>query len=195
MDNLTHTLTAVTLGHAGLNRKTRFATLALLLGSNLPDIDLAWSFRGSAGYLKYHRGITHSILGVTVLAVLLAFALHYLGSRTAPRKNAPPLNIRWLLATCWIATAGHLLLDFTNAYGVRPFLPFSGRWCAWGIMPIIDPMLLALLAAGWGLPALFRLISEEVGAGKPGFRRGAVIALAGMVLLWGLRDRARARVL
>jgi len=195
MDNLTHTLTAISLGHAGLERKTRFATLALVLGSNLPDIDLAWSFRGPAGYLKYHRGITHSFLGVTVLAAGLGLLLLYLARRSPAKRNAPALNARWLFVICWIATATHLLMDFSNAYGVRPFLPFSSRWYAWGIMPIVDPILLGLLVVGWGLPALFRLISEEVGAGKPGFRRGAILALVCMALLWGLRDRARRRVL
>jgi inner membrane protein len=195
MDNLTHTLTAVSLSRAGLNRRTRFATLALVAGSNLPDIDLAWSARGTASYLKYHRGITHSFLGVTALAAGLGLVLCLFALRTTPNKNSPPLDARWLFGICWIGTASHLFMDFTNAYGVRPFLPFSSRWYAWDIMPIVDPLLLALLAAGWALPALFRLISEEVGGGKPGFRRGAMVALSGMVLLWGLRDLARSRVL
>jgi len=42
MDNLTHTLTAVAISHTGLNRKTRFATLTVILGGNAPDIDLLW---------------------------------------------------------------------------------------------------------------------------------------------------------
>ena len=64
MDNLTHTLTAVALSHAGLRRKTRFATLTLIAAANLPDVDIISRFWGSATYLKYHRGFTHSILGV-----------------------------------------------------------------------------------------------------------------------------------
>jgi len=78
MDNLTHTLTALALSQAGLNRKTRFATLALVVGANLPDLDLLSRLGGSLAYLKYHRGITHSILGVTILAALLAGALCYI---------------------------------------------------------------------------------------------------------------------
>ena len=195
MDNVTHTLTAIALSNTGLNRKTRFATLALVLGSNLPDIDIVWSLRGTASYLKFHRGITHSFLGVTVLAGLLAATLHHFARRAAPKQNAPPLNGAWLFAICCIATATHLLMDFTNAYGVRPLLPFSGHWYAWGIMPIIDLILLAVLLAGWAVPALFRLVSEEVGTIKPGFRRGALAALTCMLLLWGLRDSAHRRVL
>jgi inner membrane protein len=195
VDNLTHTLTALALSQAGLNRKTRFAALALVLGANLPDADMLTRVAGTATYLKYHRGITHSILGVTVLAVLLAGIIYYFGRRAAPKRSAPPLDGRWLLGICLIATSSNLLLDFTNAYGVRPFLPFSGRWYAWDIMFILDPLLLLLLALGLGLSLLLQLVSEEVGSRKPAFRGGAIFSLCVLVLLWGIRDFAHRRVL
>jgi inner membrane protein len=195
LDNLTHTLTGLALSQAGLNRKTRFATLALVLGANLPDADMLTRIAGTAEFLKYHRGITHSILGVTVLAVLLAGVIYYFGRRALPRRSAPPLNRRWLLGICLIATSSNPLLDFTNSYGVRPFLPFSGRWYAWDIMYILDPLLLLLLTLGLGLSLLLRLISEEVGARKPTFRGGAIFALCSLVLLWGIRDLAHRRAL
>ena len=195
MDNITHTLTAVALSQAGLNRKTRFATLALVVGANLPDVDLVWAYGGTATYLKYHRGITHSLLGVTVLAALLGCIIYFAGRRAAPKKNAPPLRSGWLFFLCWIGTASHLLMDFTNQYGVRPFLPFSGRWYAWDIMFIFDPFLLALLALGLGIPAILRVASEEVGADRPTYRWGAIFSLVCLTLLWGVRDMAHRRVL
>lgn len=195
MDNLTHTLTGIALGQAGLNRKTRFATLALILSSNAPDADIVTRVRGSAAYLEYHRGITHSLTGLTVLAVVLAGTIYLLGRRARPKPSSPPLRGRWLFLVCSIGLLGHLLLDFTNQYGVRPFLPFSGRWYAWDIVPIFDPALFLVLAAGLGLPFLLRLVSEEVGGQPPGYRRGALLALAGMALLWGLRDASHRRVL
>jgi inner membrane protein len=196
LDNLTHTLTAIAMSQAGLNRKTRFATLALVIGANLPDIDLLWSGGGRASYLKYHRGFTHSLVGVTVLGAALAALIYYLGPKAAPpRKASPPLDRRWLFATCWIATGSHFLMDFTNAFGVRVFSPFSERWYAWDIMPIVDFLLLALLTLGLGVPALLRIISEEVGARKPAYQRGAIFALVSLVLLWGVRDVAHRRAL
>src|SRR2546422_10483637 len=144
MENLTHTLAGVALSQVGFNRKTRYATLAMAIGANLPDVDLVTRFAGSTVFLKYHRGITHSFLGVSVLAALLAGTFFFLGRRAQPAKNSPPLDGRWLLAGCWLATASHLLLDFTNSYGVRPFLPFSGKWYAWGIVFIVDTVLLEI---------------------------------------------------
>ena len=41
MDNLTHTLYGFALAKAGLERTAKQATAALLIGANLPDIDLA----------------------------------------------------------------------------------------------------------------------------------------------------------
>jgi len=195
MDNLTHTLAGIALSQAGLNRKTRFATLALILGSNAPDADLVSRVGGSATYLEYHRGITHSLVGVTGIALVLTAVIYFAGRKAKPKTSGPPLDARWLFAVCWIATLGHLLLDFTNQYGVRPFLPFSGRWYAWDIMPIFDLMLWLMLGIGLGLPFLLRMVSEEVGANRPGYWRGAVLGLAGMLLLWGLRDNNHRRVL
>ena len=195
MDNITHTLAGIAISQAGFNRKTRYATLAIVIGSNLPDIDSVSGFWGSVTYLAHHRGITHSILGVAVLGVALAAAFYFLGTKVRPGKSGPPIDGLWLLLACLVATGSHLLLDFTNSYGVRPFLPFSGRWYAWGIEPIIDPLIWLVLIAGLGLPVLFRLISEEVGARKTGFQTGAVFSLCAIVALWALRDFSHRRAL
>lgn len=194
MDTLTHTLTAVAISQAGLNRKTRFATLTVVLGANLPDIDWVTRLDSSATCLKYHRGITHSLLGVSVLGLLLGWAVWALGRKAQP-KSGLPLAGGWLLLAAGLGTASHLLLDFTNSYGVRPFLPFSGRWYSWDIMFIFDPLLLALLIIGLGLPMILRLVSEEVGMGRMRPRWGAVFSLCTLVALWGVRDFAHRRVL
>jgi inner membrane protein len=197
MDNVTHTLTAVALSQAGFNRKTRFATVALILAGNIPDVDVVSSFASSAAYLKYHRGLTHSILGATVLAGGVTAVVYLWGRRARPakQKGAPPLNLWWLALAAWTGVASHLLLDLANSYGVRFLEPFSSRWFAWDIMFVVDPLLLLILVVGLGAPLLFRVISEEVGARKPGFQKGAIAALGLMAALGGLRSFAHARVI
>ncbi len=194
MDNLTHTLAGIAISQAGLNRKTRFATLTLILTANAPDIDVIAGLKDGISYLKYHRGITHSLAGICVLAVLIWALVCWLGKRTSPKPHLP-IRERWLLLAAFLGTASHLLLDFTNGYGVRPFLPFSGKWYAWDIMPIIDPLLLAIFFAGLAISWLLRVVSEEVGAGKPRGRAGAVFCLCGMISLWAIRDFAHRRAL
>src|SRR5262249_50640584 len=75
-------------------------------------------------------------------------------------------------------------------YGVRPFWPFLGKWDSWGIVFIVEPALLILLIAGLALPALFLLISDEIGERRKGPRgRGtAVLSLGGGVCVLGMRD-------
>jgi len=106
-----------------------------------------------------------------------------------PLTQAP---VRWgvLYGFCLIALLSHILLDWTNNYGVRPFFPFNPRWYADSIVFIFEPVLFGVLLVGLVAPALFGLIAGEVGARRPAFRgRGwAVFALAAMVALWGWRQ-------
>ncbi len=62
----------------------------------------------------------------------------------------------------------HILLDFTNNYGVRPFWPFWEKWYSWDIVFIIEPLLLILLIGGLVVPALFSLINDEIGVRRKG---------------------------
>lgn len=198
MDNLTHTLTGIALAQAGLKRKSRFSMLALIIASNLPDIDVVAAPHGGIAYLKYHRGITHSLIGLTVLAAILAIIIYVVGRRASPAKDAPPISLKWLFLVCWIGTACHVLMDFTNAYGIRPFLPFSGRWFALDLMPIVGPWLLLILILGLCVPVLLRMVTEEVGERKGeghAIRNGAIFSLAAMVALWGLRAASRQKAL
>lgn len=198
MDNLTHTLTGIALGQAGLKRKSRFAMLGLIIASNAPDVDIVARLRGSLAYLEHHRGISHSLIGLTALAAIVALILHAIARRAAPGKNSPPLNLKWLFLVCWIGAAVHVLMDFTNAYGIRPFLPFSGRWFELDIVPIIDMWILLALLAGLCVPGLLSIVTEEVGARKGNAgaaRNGAIFSLCVIAALWGLRGLSHHRAI
>ena len=56
MDNVTHSLVGAALGRAGLYRRTRLAAGALIIGANLPDIDVLGLPFGEN--LSIRRGIT-----------------------------------------------------------------------------------------------------------------------------------------
>jgi inner membrane protein len=111
--------------------------------------------------------------------------------RGRPIKN-PALPPRWglLFLFAYIAGLSHILLDFTNNYGVRPFWPFWEKWYSWDIVFIVEPLLWIALTAGLVVPGFFALIGQEVGERRPGLRgrTAAILALAAMVLLWGVRD-------
>jgi len=180
------------MARAGLNRKTALATATMTLAAEAGDLDMLGNFKGPVFGFAHHRGFTHSFLGVPmVAAVVLGFM--YLVWRLRGRKvKDPNLPPRWGLLFLFACLAGvsHILLDFTNNYGVRPFWPFSEKWYSWDIVFIIEPVLLIFLTAGLVLPALGSLVNAEIGAQRKGphGRLAAVLALCGVVLVWGIRD-------
>jgi inner membrane protein len=180
------------MGRAGLNRKTALATLTLTLAAEAPDLDVLGSFGGRAFGFAHHRGFTHSFLGVPIdAAVVLGFV--YLVWRMRGRKTRDPnLPVRWgwLYFFACLAGLSHILLDFTNNYGVRPFWPFSERWYSWDIVFIFEPVMFGILLLGLAVPALFGLIDREIGARRrgPRGRLAATLALVSVALMWGVRD-------
>ncbi len=196
MEPITHFLTGAALSRAGLNRTTALATVTMTLAAEAADIDFLANLKGSAVGFAQHRGVTHTFLGVPFVAALtlaVVWAVRALWQRMRKRPPRPgALPVRWgrLYGLACIAALSHLLLDFTNNYGLRPFFPFQGRWYAWDIVFIVEPVMLTLLIAGLVLPSLFGLVAAEVGARAKGprGRGGAIFALAGILLLWGVRD-------
>ncbi len=142
MENVCHTLAAFALARAGLRKTTPLATTALVVGANLPDVDLAWSsFRSALVYYHEHRGFTHSIAGFAVLALSWWIALIVIDRRLPVRRfedKAKPLP---LLVAATIGVGSHVLMDAANSYGIRPFLPWSDRWVHGDLWVIVDPWL------------------------------------------------------
>jgi inner membrane protein len=182
------------------------ATLTLALAFEAPDIDSIYYFGGSVTGLQHHRGITHSFLGSPFVAagvLAIVYGVHrWRNSRqgkgtggksggTVPRL---PPNWKLLYGYALFGALVHLLQDFTNNYGVRPFAPFNRQWYAWDIVFIVDPIMLLALFLGLALPALMALITEEIGSRKPQFRgRGAAIfallCLAAVILVRDFEHR------
>ena len=71
MEPVTHFLTGACMGRAGFNRKTAYATLAMTLAAEAPDLDMFWGLRGPVAALEHHRGITHTLVGAPLMALLV----------------------------------------------------------------------------------------------------------------------------
>ncbi len=87
MEPLTHFLTGACLSRAGFNRRTAYATLAMTLAAEAPDLDMLWAFRGPVAALEHHRGITHTFLGAPFVALAVTGTV-YLWHRLRNRKDA-----------------------------------------------------------------------------------------------------------
>jgi len=120
---------------------------------------------------RYHRGISHSLFAVPVIAAAAAGVWWLLGRRARRRARAnPPLEppapdgaapqrgppgFGWLLACCFVAVLSHPLLDWCTSYGTQILLPLTDTRYAIDAAPIIDliytPILIVTLVACWAV--------------------------------------------
>lgn len=202
MDNLTHLLVGVTAAKAGLERLSPGATTLCVIAANAPDADIiVLAFGDRWDFLQHHRGITHAIVGVIGLAVLLPLIFYAVDRLCSRFKNrAPKTKLKGLLIVSFIASATHPLLDWTNNYGIRFFLPWSQKWSYGDLVFIVDPYLWLILGGAaflltartrflkfvWAVIAAiltFLIIASPRSNGLPNPR---LIALIWIVVLIGL---------
>ena len=205
MDNITHSLVGIALADLSLRRRSsrtdrRLAVGAGIIAANLPDIDLAYSSIAPQplGFLLHHRGHTHTVFGLVVLALLLMLAYRLVLSI---RKLRGVDRIRlWSLIA--LALASHLLLDSLNSYGVHPFHPFDSRWYFGDAVFIFEPSLWLLLgiAVAWSarnragrlaaaLPiAIFPLTMLSMNIISP--EGAASLAIVGLPFAWITRRQS-----
>ena len=108
-DNLTHGLAGALLAQTGLQQRYgQAATVALVVGAELPDLDSLFALGGPVLSLAHHRGMTHWLLGgagLAVLGVLLLWRLF----------RAHPLSAWILHGTSGLKTVGSSTICHTSA--------------------------------------------------------------------------------
>jgi inner membrane protein len=130
MFNSTHSLVGLALARTGFDRRVPHASWIAVIAANIPDIDIIALVWGTPAYIDHHRGITHTIVGVPLLALMLAA----IGWKVRG-------EFRWTFLLALLGAASHLLLDYGNNYGLRPFLPLNNAWYYGDTLFIIDPLL------------------------------------------------------
>ena len=185
LEPITHFLTGACLARAGFNRKTALATATMTLAAEAPDLDVLASFKGPVFGFEHHRGFTHSFLGLVLVSAVVVGFMWLIWRLRGRKTNIPDLPPRWglLFLFAYIAGVSHILLDFTNNYGVRPFWPFWGKWYSWDIVFIVEPILYIFLIAGLVAPLIFSRHEP-----LPRGRTAAVIALICVAGLYAVRD-------
>ncbi len=182
MDNVTHSLVGLLASKAGLERLSPKTTAVCILAANAPDSDIvALLFGDRWTYLHHHRGITHSIIGTLVLALIVPVAFYLFDRLVAGvRQRQPRLRLNGLLAASLVVSATHPLMDWTNNYGVRLLLPWSPRWFHGDLVFIVDPFLWLALGG-----AAFLLTSR--GKWQLVFWLAAALFLTYMVMVVSIR--------
>jgi inner membrane protein len=185
LDNLTHSLFGLTLARTPLGRGGRASTMALVLASNAPDIDIVATAGGSAKYLEWHRGPTHGLPGVIGLGLVVAAIGWSIDRKWGSSGRTARVSFLRLCIISMIGVACHVLMDLPTSYGTRPLSPFAWTWFAQDWEPIVDVYLLAILAAGlW----FGRVTERAAGVSAATARsRNAVLALGLMLVNYGIR--------
>jgi inner membrane protein len=185
LEPITHFLTGACLARAGFNRKSALATATMTLAAEAPDLDVFSSFKGPVFGFAHHRGFTHSFLGLFLTSALVIGFMYLIWILRGRKTSIPGQAPRWrlLFVFAYIAGLSHILLDFTNNYGVRPFWPFWEKWYSWDIVFIVEPALYIFLILGLIVPQLFFWREPA-----PRGRKAAILALLCVVGLWAFRD-------
>lgn len=171
MDNLTHSLTGAITAKFIESRPTapeeksgyrRTFFWLFVISANIPDIDVILGLAGDPIFsIKYHRGISHSLLFAPILALALA-GLFLFFSKV---KN---IRILWIVALLGVVL--HILFDLVTSFGTQILSPVSGTRYALDWMFIIDPVLTLGLA-------MFLVL------GKSFPRRSSIIASCGIAFM------------
>ena len=159
----------------------------MVLAANVPDVDVVSLFGGGLNYLKWHRSYTHALASAPVMALIPVLILFAFRAR-------PTI---WAYFFSLLGVLSHLVLDWTNVYGIRLLLPFSSTWVRLDQTDVVDPWIWAVLLLAVAAPALGKLVSSEIGAkAGPGPRRGwAWFALIAVLAYDGARYAAHTRAL
>jgi len=154
MDNVTHSLAGLLIAESTVRLRARVtrtepsprfrtvAAISSMAAANLPDADLFYTGVGGEHlrYMLHHRGHTHTVLmavvGAAVISAVAVFAMRW-HARRGPVRADP----RWLAGLLFVSTLSHLVLDWTNSYGVHPFWPVDDRWRYGDAVFIVEPWL------------------------------------------------------
>jgi membrane-bound metal-dependent hydrolase YbcI (DUF457 family) len=171
MDWLTHSAAGAFIGWASPQRREGpSAALLVIAGSLLPDADslIEPLLDPQSGFA--HRGFTHSLLGLAVLAPLAALvALRLFRARNYGR----------LVALIAIGMFSHLVLDLPTPLGAKLFYPFSDEYVHLDFLGYLDWTLFTL--------ALFVLLATWTYAKRDtAVRRGILSAVLLSTLSWWL---------
>ena len=171
MDSLTQIALGASLSVAVMGRRTAVWKSALWggLAGLLPDLDVLIDHGDAILNMIRHRGPSHSLFWLTLLAPALAYLAWRLSAPAgAGRDEGRQASWRrWCLAL-WLALFTHPLLDLMTIYGTQVLQPWTDE--AWGLgsIFIIDPLYSLPLLGGLLLAGVFRRVERGLRANALG---------------------------
>lgn len=134
MDSITQAMLGASIQGAVLGRwQGRKALVFGAMLGTLPDLDVVIDFGDAVADVTYHRGFSHSLFVIGLIAVLLTWLV---------RKVWPhaEYSTRRLFACIALVLFTHVLLDAFTTYGTQLFWPLPTPPVAISSIFIIDPL-------------------------------------------------------
>lgn len=174
MDPLTHALSGLAMAHAGFRQRIgRSAVLAVTAGALAPDLDSVMGLWDQFAAIRYHRGLTHSVFGGLILALLVAWPIY----RWSTHKR-----YRVLVGLVYLGILIHIALDTITSFGTMVLYPLTSTRFALDLAFIVDP----ILTGAFAIPLLVAWRRPHLAA------RAVRIGLAAALLYLGLAAGAKA---
>ncbi|MFH1259956.1 MAG: metal-dependent hydrolase [Elusimicrobiota bacterium] len=121
MDPLSHCLCGALAAKAKSGETYgRFFFWFLVVAGALPDLDIFAGFWGMKAYLFYHRGLTHSFVGIFAQALIAALILFFYYAEEIK-------SFLYFYLISFSILLIHLFGDWATSYGTPLFLPFSNK--------------------------------------------------------------------
>ena len=156
MDSITQALLGASVQASLLGRwQGRKSLLYGAMLGTLPDLDVLIDFGDAVANTTYHRGFSHSLFVLSVLAVALAWLIR----RIRPHPDYSGMR---LFLTLWLVLITHVTLDAFTSYGTQLLWPLTSAPIAWSSVFIIDPL--------YSVPLLLTVLAGAIA----GFRGRAV---------------------
>ncbi|KKK95555.1 hypothetical protein LCGC14_2671620 [marine sediment metagenome] len=168
MDTITQGLLGAATAQLGFRQRIGpGATWAAVATAIVPDLDiflaplmqLTGSEMAEGAVSRIHRGLSHSLLMVPIIAAVVAGIWYLLRRRRQVDPAAAPF---WMLyACCFVAALSHPLLDWCTSYGTQLLAPFTDRRFAIDAAPIIDLIYTATLILTLGACRIVRKLTRK----------------------------------
>ena len=155
MDPITHGLAGAVIARAGFSRSLeKWGSVTGVLVALSPDADYILRLFGEEIFLRYHRGITHSLIFLPVYSLFWALLFQRLsGTR----------RFLYFYLLCFFSLLSHILLDLMTSFGTMALVPITDQRLSWDLVFIVDLYFTGILLIPILLACLFKRYKRVLG--------------------------------
>jgi|GEM_PF-2198393 len=140
VDLVSHGLMGTMMAGLGLKEKYGMAGVMTMIIANIaPDLDIITGVKGARTFYKYHREVTHSLLGAGILWALISSGIYFFTHLD---------NFLLIAAMVGTGLAGHLLMDSLTPWGLPLFYPFKDKKYGFDLVWFFDPVIMSSMIGG-----------------------------------------------